>query len=67
MTLNLNFLIVDGYARASRCELEDAGCSTARGLDDYPARDRDKGITTADAICERYADLPGIIRGLDKR
>jgi putative hydrolase of the HAD superfamily len=31
------------------------------------ARDRDKGITTADAICERYADLPGIIRGLNER
>ncbi len=29
------------------------------------ARDRDKGITTADAICERYADLPGIIRVLE--
>jgi putative hydrolase of the HAD superfamily len=29
------------------------------------ARDRDKDITTADAICERFADLPGIIRRLD--
>ncbi len=29
------------------------------------ARDRDKAITTADAICERYHDLPGIIHGLD--
>ncbi|MCG3195593.1 MAG: Gamma-glutamyl-L-1-hydroxyisopropylamide hydrolase [bacterium] len=26
------FLIVDGYARSSRCELEDAGCSTASNL-----------------------------------
>jgi len=28
-------------------------------------RDRDKNMTTADAICERYADLPGIIARLD--
>ncbi|MCG3195592.1 MAG: HAD family hydrolase [Candidatus Omnitrophica bacterium] len=28
-------------------------------------RDRDKANTTADAICERYADLPGIIARLD--
>lgn len=26
------FLIVDGYAKSSRCELEDAGCSTASNL-----------------------------------
>ncbi len=32
MTLDLRFLIVDGYAKASRCELEDAGCSTASDL-----------------------------------
>jgi putative hydrolase of the HAD superfamily len=31
------------------------------------ARDRDKSITTADAICESYADLPRIIQGLDVR
>jgi putative hydrolase of the HAD superfamily len=28
------------------------------------SRDRDKDITTADAICERHADLPRIVRGL---
>ncbi|MBC8338524.1 MAG: HAD family hydrolase [Rhodospirillales bacterium] len=28
-------------------------------------RDGDRDETTADAICERYADLPGIIEGLD--
>lgn len=32
MSLNLNFLIVDGYAKASRDELENAGCSTASNL-----------------------------------
>ena len=28
------------------------------------ARDDDKDTTSADAICERHADLPGIIDGL---
>jgi putative hydrolase of the HAD superfamily len=28
-------------------------------------RDRDKNNTTAEAICERYADLPGVIAKLD--
>ncbi|NQV85151.1 MAG: HAD family hydrolase [Rhodospirillales bacterium] len=29
-------------------------------------RDDDKDSTTADAICERYADLPGILEGLTR-
>jgi GMP synthase (glutamine-hydrolysing) len=32
MTNPLKYLIVDGYAKSSRCELEDAGCSTASDL-----------------------------------
>jgi GMP synthase (glutamine-hydrolysing) len=32
MMTALKFLIVDGYAKSSRCELEDAGCSTASDL-----------------------------------
>lgn len=32
MSDKLRFLIVDGYPKDSRCELEDAGCSTASNL-----------------------------------
>ncbi|MCK6496664.1 type 1 glutamine amidotransferase [bacterium] len=32
MTQPYRFLIIDGYAKSSRCELEDAGCSTASDL-----------------------------------
>lgn len=31
------------------------------------SKDKDKNTTTADAICERYADLPGVIASLDLR
>ena len=46
-------------------DVKGAQAVGARAVLFTAARDKDKSDTTADAICENYAELPAIIARLD--